>query len=495
MKYDLKSKEILIYAAGAIGRKLCLRLEKQGFTVKGFIDKRSEQLGVVEGKAVFNLSALSTLNPKNYAIIITLKNVFLQEKIAHDLFILGFNNIVYKPEAILNNQPDEDDKIIDKVYEELITLEACLIDSVIPVYTPKRLSIIDSAIISAEKHTYKVFLPAEMLFTNETGINIWSCTNLSCTFIITELFESLIVCDDNYKEITKKYSEQYALLTANALGLNYGEDSIPDIIGSRILVFNNMLQKLSLDPDFFIRNCTSVKLKHDGKFVLSASGKNRVCFLIAHNRRYIPVQISQEDYEHYLNRDVAFEFFNYLNTLKNQRLFAPLPHPFFYKYPSVAYNYNEVWLKRTGRLLTQYVFERYKEFKFQEIEILDALQDNNSAKIFLSTLGCQVKKHPSSIGTIERYVDQLFYHELSDKHWNPAHKIQVAFISDSIGQSALINIFSLTEEVIFAYSKNIENFIKLAEKFHFTLVQKIFTSYWDNELYTGVMLRKIKEFN
>ena len=74
------------------------------------------------------------------------------------------------------------------------------------------------------------------------------------------------------------------------------EEQEKSFIESRVAVFQDMQKMVELYIDFFKRNCPRVTYD-EGKFYLTSSGRNRVTFLIAKGFKYIPVEMSNQDYE------------------------------------------------------------------------------------------------------------------------------------------------------------------------------------------------------
>ena len=367
--FNLIDKKIVIYAAGGVGRAAYTNLMEMGLDIYGFVDMRAELIKYAMGKPVLSIKQVRELDDKDaFLIIITLRNVFEHNRVANMLLSEGFSNLIYKPISILRGDySDKKNITISDAHDSI------LIYKTIPGYSIAKTnaSILNyfhnDALISKSDCGIKVYIPSELLYTNYAENEKWSVVNFLSSFAAVDLYRTMNSNDyECYEDIFEYYIKQFAYYGASTGGLNTEGEWERIVSDSRIAVYEEMKKVMALNPNFFVDNCTKVRFVKRMKFELTASGKNRVSFLIAQGFRYVPVEMLKEDFNEYLNKGMLYKVQKYLTSKGNPRIFAPIPHPLFYNYGFgvVAENYSDVWIGKVSKEISNIVFAKQQTFDF-----------------------------------------------------------------------------------------------------------------------------------
>ncbi|MDE6128592.1 MAG: hypothetical protein K2G16_05295, partial [Lachnospiraceae bacterium] len=208
-------------------------------------------------------------------------------------------------------------------------------------------------------------------------------------------------------------------------GKEFSDSLKNSMLYSRVEVFGEMQRKADIDKDFFVRNAVSVKRMDSFRFFLATSGRNRVSFLIARGQRVVPVYLSREDYDFWLNRDKFEELRQYLEKRKINKLFTAVPHPLMVSYKSETIDYVHLFcmpvVKEIYRLLHWEAAEKkcddckinvmkYNE-KRQELKIFAAVKDEGCMGRLLLMYGmhCYRLYADEKQEEISRLIDALFW--------------------------------------------------------------------------------------
>ncbi len=369
----LEDYNILIYGTGGNGRILFHKLIRDEFNVLGFIDKRAEEIGLLEGKKVYNPQTdLKFLKEKEkIVIIITIKNVFAHMKITKELFDIGFSHIIFKSLNVLHDVADKKEKEIDAIYETVV--EARKTNEAIPfgIYVPEldkiEIKLKDRLYIKEKDDLVYAWCPVELLF-NYKDAQLFAKVNMALFFPIVELYKAFLgneavcikECLDNFYvyagEWVVKNNEQY-------------RDSLKkSLLESRYSVFKEMQKLFETQNDFFIDNAPHVERGDKNRFYMSSSGRNRVSFLIAKGYRYVPVKMNKKDYIGWCDLSHVEQFYNSFEK-EYKDYFAPYPNPYLVDLNYEFIDYQKLFLQHIANDLTKKAY-------------IDSVQEMNGIEVY-----------------------------------------------------------------------------------------------------------------
>ena len=399
--WSVNEKRLYIYGCGLAGKNIAKVLRNAGCTVVAFVDKRAEKMQN-EQENVYTIEWLYEKEFKNAdscAIIITIKNVFDHSSLAKDFLKHGFQHIIFKSSSIMDGFENNSLKTIDNAYEMLMT-HLKMPQNLIENFSGEKLILRDRGIIKILKNMYLALFPVELLFGNIPNGESELQSNFVAEHPLTDLYVTLMDNKEGsilkMQEFVKKYAEKSAIRYVDIEETWYLMQ-----IDGRISVYNNMEDKLSLDPSFFRNNATKVIIRNGGGFSLVKSGKNRVAYMIAKGLKYVPILVSAEDWDEYVNIEVVQELTQLIDESKNE-LFAPIPHPYFYNFPCKARNFMKEGFWNIARIIQHFV-----ELTTCNIKIF--LNDEGYLSRLFVMLGCQVERKIHKNITVCEMLDKLFY--------------------------------------------------------------------------------------
>ena len=109
--------QFYLYGYVHIAKTVGTALEKAGFQVKGYIDKRANDLKSITDRPVYSMDNTEELPKQESVVIICLRNMVSHEAIAEALNQRGFKYILYLPTA-LHIKPHYE-KIIRTIYNKI----------------------------------------------------------------------------------------------------------------------------------------------------------------------------------------------------------------------------------------------------------------------------------------------------------------------------------------------------------------------------------------
>ena len=493
-KYRICDKKILIYGAGSIGKVIAATFSRSGIDIEAYIDKRADIIKETDEKPVFSMERLQEhiQDTDNYAIVLTIRNVFEHSSLAEQFFSIGFRNLVYKPTTVLRGEKNAVQESINFAYEQ-ITGKFIIPKDEIACYEKEVFAVCDYGLHKEFNEDVLVKLPAELLFSN-TNPNtlIWSCQNFYSNYIAVNLYEAFGSAYDRQLDVQlDQYIERFALPGAKVMGVNTDGIWREILIDSRQKVYHEMEYKLWMDYDFFIQNCTIVGLRKGKGFELISSGKNRVSFLIAKGFRYIPVKIKKEDYQKYLNEKEAKKLNLYLSQI-NIKIFAPIPHPFFYRANAIAPDYAVECVKPIARFLAEQIYLENKEYCFHKYRLAACIDDEGYIGRYFKMLGYEVERIITKNQEICALEDRLFYY-VEDDFKNSDENLYCSIITSEMQENMILNIVNRTSKFLVVISSlaTIEKNL-IDDELGFKLNKRIFETVWDGKIVQGDLYQRIK---
>lgn len=489
--YKLDERKAIIYGTGSMGKILLENVPE--LNVAFFLDIRGEEIEEFQGYAVYSLEELPQmqLNYEDYAVIITIRNVFEHENVARKIYEFGFTNIIYKAKAILKDYKDQRMECINEAYEALIIKRIMPKHDIFSLIEKDFVHKEENYIIQEDDKYITTFILPELLFTNYLQNNKWSRVNFVSTYILVDLYCAFEGNKDiDFEKTINDYIVDFVLPEADKIGIKTGEEWKRVTISTRKKVYHEMNSKLAVDPLFFVRSCPIVHYLKKGCFSLISSGKNRVSFLIAKGQKMIPIKMSREDYCTYINKNVAEDLKKSLQNDKIYNLPVPISHPYFYEYPIDAEDYYEKWGKIVGKRLSKYIVDSSEPFNFNRITICDCLGDWGSLGRYLSMLGCVLTRLNDKDDNIVRKIDNLFYIN-SEKFYTKYSHYTAGLISSNCNLEVIEEYLPKIEIFCFVLCENNDyEVIKKIEAENFHLESKPFSSIWGTSMIEGFVFRR-----
>lgn len=399
-----KDSGIYLYGAASIGAIVYKNLLKNDIRIKGFIDKRADEIQNFCGLPVFEFT-----NPKilrSDIVFLAVKNVFEHEEIKNMLVQEGYQYIIYKPyNSLLGNGSFEETQLsewYDELFEGTILNEGQLIC----VNDLKAESLHDYAVILENDKNVVANIPVEFIFTNNytefSPMERWGNIPIQAFFTHINFFRSLNG-DKNcsYEDYLTEYCEYTAQIQGD---IQITKAWRHNVIRNRTQIFEQMRDSLELEPDFFIRNAATAEWNHKGYFNLT-SGKHRSTFLAAMGRRYVPIRISKCDYDLFRNMGAANRVQECLQSAQNK--YVCIPHPFFYRGIHSRDDGLSIYMQWIMRTLGMKLYKRFQKVDFSRLQVKDMTNDNGYCARYLARCGCKVYRDVMP-DELEQSLNMLF---------------------------------------------------------------------------------------
>lgn len=423
-----KRKRIIIYGAGGNANRVITVFDKSPYEIIAIIDKRANEIYDMGAIPVYTLENFAREHEEReqYIVLITVKNVFEHINIVRNLLDYGYDNIIYKPYAILQGEHDKEWDSINFVYESLIEKGQWSKERFEVAKTRKNhLFVYKDELCIEKKEKISCWLPVELI-CNYNKEDPFGLIPMAAFYPIVSIYQYLlsIGINDDWEEICEDYL-RYSGEWIYRNGKDCTSSLRTSMIHSRVDIFGEMQKKADLDKEFFVRNKVIVERKEGAFFYLTVSGRNRVSFLIAKGYRYIPVEMSSEDYLGWIN-DIGFQKFKaFVEEKKINKFFTSIPHPMLATFNTQTIDYihlfcmpviSEIYKylhKSTSIYSNGYervVYERFKEL-YAKIQIGIIMIDDGCMARLLRSYGFNSKRciiNPAQ-NEISQQIDDLLY--------------------------------------------------------------------------------------
>lgn len=384
-----KNAKFLIYGAATTGGIIYENLIKSGYYVKGFIDKRADEIDSYYALPVWNINELNDelKEKENTIIILAIKNVFEHEDIANTLLEVNYRNIIYRPLDVIKSKGTKEEATLNKIYDGIIEGNIFEKISIPKLKAIKAISLQYDNILSKLDDEVVVRIPISFVFTDNDidKKGIW--LSISSWGLIPHInfFKKLsgkVEYDNNlYIDFCREAAKRRNIVTSKKW-----EKSVMD---NRLDVYQNMELEMETETDFFVNNAPRANWNIKGYFNI-CSGKHRVVYQIIRKKRYIPLRITYSEYNKWINKEQADKVYSILKDNNIRNLKVPIMHPYFYSYPckSSLFYYN--FLEYITYSIYKYYYYKEREFNFNEKTILNIGKGNSKFSWFLAKLGFYV---------------------------------------------------------------------------------------------------------
>ncbi len=398
------NRKIIIYGAAAIGIIVYDICQEMDLPVAGFIDKRGDEISELNGLRVYGVDDAIREMDREDIVFIAVKNVFEHDNIARKLIEKGFFNIIYRPFAAIKGCENEKERILYDVYEKFMNKE--LVDTDIPKsFMIHQYEFRDYATIKRMEKERIVYVPVEKLFTDlRKPVSRWGWLNIPVMTLIPHI--AFFKWMDQQAGFSYDMYLDFCIESAKVKGqIKITERWKQNVIKNRADVFSNMNESLERDFDFFIRNAPNASWNENGYFNL-VSGKHRAAFWIAKGRHYIPLRISDSDFEKWMNESEIQKIINSLKELNVFSIKAPIAHPFFYEMQCENRN---LYFRLLCDFMYNVAFRQYKKYVYFKPEELApvyiSLDDDGYISRALQDYNISVEIYNKS--EVSRVLDKL----------------------------------------------------------------------------------------
>ncbi len=335
-----KDALILIYGYGEAGRNLYNKLIKKGYKVTGVVDKNANKLNIDPGVAIIPPEELTEEHMK-HIIILTFQNILEQERIAKILYDKGADKIIY-----LNRSSNSMYKKHFEAYNSLVYGEG--IDDYEFPYTH---------LACEDTKSLYYCQTGEYIVTEVPNTIIFSATKVERN--ISALNEYNAVCELVLKGQTKNFDDflRYCDITCGT------ERTIESFLQDRVQLFDMMLKEYGQKGILFFRSSPSfAKWNSRGYFNLT-DGHHRAVFLTNMLNYTIPIKITKQDYDKWLNSEWAQKCKKYMEEHNIEKTYTPIINPGFFHIDSVTEN--------RGRLTSSALYKFFSRESVEGYRILD----------------------------------------------------------------------------------------------------------------------------
>lgn len=424
-----RSRKYVIYGAGGNCRRIQKLFRSAGICMDAIIDRRAEEIKELDGTPVFTLEQLSGVDriKEDRVVILSVKNVFMHVDLVRTLLEKGYKNIIYKPLPVLRGECDAEWDSIDCAYQAIVE-EGHIYELVGKKIACSRrdhlVYLKDELIMKESADEILCRIPIELV-RNYDREDAFGRLPMGAFYPLINIYQYMYgyITSDKWEEIRQDFL-LYCSDWVERSGSHFSESLKESLLDSRIDVFDEMRKKEYIDPDFFIRSAVTVRWDLQC-FYLTASGRNRVSFLAAEGKRFIPARMRKEDYVCWVNYSIFEEIKTYLERMHVDRLFTDVPHPMLISYATETTGYVPLFcmpvIKEIFKSLHWKVAERKEEYfqicllRFNEIkeklQICVAMRDEGclGRLLIMYGLNCVRLYDSQREREISRMIDQLLY--------------------------------------------------------------------------------------
>lgn len=407
-----KDSKIIVYGAAYLGHMISEVLDKYGYEIMCYIDSRSSEIDSMRGKPVYSLQQAAKLYTEVQPIVIlAVKNVFEHSKIANGLIKAGFVNLIYKPREIIDGIENEELEEISNVFDMLQAgkdINGLKLSCTEYVNAPKKY---ENYLIEECDSEVVAMLPIQLLFQDCKGITKEDDVEINAMYLFPhiEFFQYLQGKADRKCEQYVNYCKQAADNLGTFKPTKAWEQNV---IRNRAEVYEEMNKAYHLDKDFFYRSAPKVTWNKKGYFNLN-SGKHRAAFFASKGLAYIPVRMSKDDLNEWLNDEETNMVFSKLVEREKFEIVAPIEHPYYYDYPCVSKSFFENLLFVLARECSTEWYQKPDVNFMYGRKIYINIQEEGYLSRYFRRMGCDV--FVENINDIEKPLDAMMYINRSPK--------------------------------------------------------------------------------
>lgn len=344
-----KNSKIVIYGAGTMGISWAEKAANIGLKVILFIDRSADDIKYIKKIPVVTFETYNTIADEDDIVIVMLQNAMYHSAIVKQLQKIGIRKVIFFPMYTLGMNKERV-FCLRRKYNECIKLD--FDDSLtIPILYDDKIYSKDEGIIWEGKKEIIVWAPAELCYSNHgyEKENIWK-SNFTKESI--KLWSNYVY--DRSLFVLRPYWELFSFFdgkTTNcAMYLKLfekerGNDQIHNndkILKDRNSLINIFEEEFCKGNEFFEQSPANSGIGNHGKIVIY-DGLHRSVFLLNRGYWWIPVCLSNSNYNYLFNMEAVQKLKDYLETNNISELEYPLETFGFYNYPIKHQYIRAIW--------------------------------------------------------------------------------------------------------------------------------------------------------
>lgn len=345
--FDKESK-IVVYGAGPMAVLWAEKAVRRGFTIRLFIDRDACYIKNVNNIPVIPLELYNNIANEDDIVIIMLQNVMWHQQIVEQLQKSGVIKVIFFPMRV-SRKNMEQVFCLRRKYNECIKFE--FDDSLkVPILYDDKTYDKDEGIIWEDKKYVIVWAPTELCYSVQRygEGNIWKgdVTEESIELGKKYLYDKSLFA-------LRPYWELFSFLKGKAtdcsmyLRINGEEGHIRKRNNKELLKDRNRLvdffkEEICKGNEFFEQSPASAGIGNRGKIVIY-DGAHRCIFLIDNGYWWIPVCLSNNDYNNLFYKEAVQKLKDYIEANDIRELEYPLEAFGFYNYPIKHQYIRGIW--------------------------------------------------------------------------------------------------------------------------------------------------------
>lgn len=286
-----KDLKIILYGVNAISRRIYGSLEKAGYHVVAFFDKRYEELKDQCPIPVYELSDNPYIDSEkdHFCVIILLQNAMQHMQVAAAFLEQGYHKILFSP---MGSRLSRDMEMMYRIQNNILQLEQFGELTQIPVFRrelfQERISI-NHSVIREEGNYLTVWCPAELLYSGREKLPSpqADCANIPVMSLAPYLQMFRYLQGD--KAECMPYLDRFR----SCFPSQYTD---ADILAQRKRLLEIYRAELNYGMDFFISSAPVAKWNEDLRVFNLTDGHHRCSFLLMQGFRYVPIRVSATDF-------------------------------------------------------------------------------------------------------------------------------------------------------------------------------------------------------
>lgn len=456
-----KITDILIYGAAFGGTILYGKMKQQNYRIIGFVDQRADEIGSLCGLPVYAIDRIKDIpQTEPVIVIIAVKNVFEHSRIARNLIKHGIYHIIYKPYAVLKGYVGMEAQELFDTHNQLIDHGYCNNRFLCAANEIERhMELKKEYLLDEAPGTETVFLPLIMLFENKDISGLHRERNVCFLYPHIQFFRYL----QGDVNASAQYYMEYCDMAARELGsFSTTKAWERNVIRNRAEVYHQMNHAFLFQKDFFVSNAPAAEWNEKGYFNLE-SGKHRAAFFASRRLMYIPVRISHQDAEQWINGEQLGSVNQILQENEMFELKAPIEHPYFFQMPCMAENFFYGLCCVLAEKLGGVFYENPMDHVLEQKHIYLKVDDCGFLSRFFRRCGASVFYANQNDRELMAALDQLFYIALPEqgaqKEVYDLAVIQIQCIEDFHNQADMFcadRCFILAEDTILQEFEGLE---------------------------------------
>lgn len=376
-----KQSTVVIYGCSKNGINFYRNLMSAGYCVEAFVDKKAKEYNyvlIIDDKEVPIYEPEQLMNTdKEILVLIAVRNAVEQNSVAHMLWEMGFQNVIYLPMFRENMRNARGIKDLKAFYREFVDGRISE-NAVLPKQNTLWETEIfwDHALIEQNDDYVMAWVPISLLHYYSVGqhremVRVDGIATgkkaLGEKYLDKSVFQLKWLNDlfqffvhgqgdlDNYWEVEEEVSNYVKQQSSNENQLWFAD---------RQKCAEMLMTGISTGNDFLIQSAVPVQWNQKGYFNI-CDGGHRIAFLNCMNMSMIPARIKVEDYKKWVNIDELEKILFHIKENEITIFETPVPHPWFFGC--------EVREEKFGNTILKCILEQMMTLNlYENFSVLDA---------------------------------------------------------------------------------------------------------------------------